>query len=165
MSPGAHFNRVLFPCVRCPPLTFVSRSAVQCSATKRRSSRACIGNPEPEQETIKGTQAQESSAYQRRPTTQHAAQGSKPPIGALYMHLVKIPHTHQTTPPATRAASADQQGTHRGRNRYHTSTHTTKDEAPGQLPGAQKHSLSRIHQRAGGGPGGHKVCLPYHRLR
>ena len=29
-----------------------------------------------------------------------------------------------------------QHGTHRGRNRYHPSAHTTKDEAPGQLPGA-----------------------------
>ena len=28
--------------------------------TKRRSSRACIGNPKPEQETIKGTHAQET---------------------------------------------------------------------------------------------------------
>ena len=58
---------------------------------------------------------------------------------ARHMQLAKIPHTHQTTPPATRAASADQHGTHRGRNRYHPSTYTTKDEAPGQLPGAQKH--------------------------
>ena len=82
---------------------------------------------EPEQETIKGTHAQEMSAYQRRPTTQYAAQGSNPPIGTLHMQQAKIPHTHQTTPPATRAASADQHGTHRGRNRYHT----TKDEAPG----------------------------------
>ena len=49
------------------------------------------------------------------------------------MQLAKIPHTHQTTPPATRAASADQHGTHRGRNRYHPSTHTTKDEAPGRV--------------------------------
>ena len=106
---------------------------------KRRSSWACIGNPNPEQETIKGTHAQETSAYQRRPTTQHTAQGSNPQIGALYMHLAKIPHTHETTPPASRAASTDQHGTHRGRNRYHLSAHKTKDEAPGQLPGAQKH--------------------------
>ena len=106
---------------------------------KRRSSWACIGNLKPEQETIKDTHAQETAAYQRRPTTQRAAQGSNPPIRALYMQLAKIPHTHQTTPRATSAASADQHGTHRGRNRYHPSTHTTKDEAPGQLPGAQKH--------------------------
>ena len=98
-----------------------------------------MGNPKPEQETIKGTHAQETSAYQCRPTTQHAAQGSNPPIRALYMQLAMIPHTHQTTPPATRAASADQHGTHRRRNRYHPSAHTTKDEAPGQLPGAPKH--------------------------
>ena len=37
--------------------------------TKRRSSWACIGNPKPEQETIEGTHAQETPAYQRRPTT------------------------------------------------------------------------------------------------
>ena len=36
----------------------------------------------------------------------------------------------QTTPPATRAASADQHGTHRGRNRYFSSTHTTKEVPP-----------------------------------
>ena len=52
------------------------------------------------------------------------------------MQLAKIPHTHQTTPRATSTTGADQHGTHRGRNRYHLSTHTTKDEAPGQLPGA-----------------------------
>ena len=106
----------------------------QYFVAKRRSSWACIGNLKPKQETIEGTYAQETSAYQRIPTTQYAAQGSNPPIGALYMQLAKIPHTHQTTPPATRAASADQHGTHRGRNRYHPSAYTTKDEAPGQLP-------------------------------
>ena len=106
--------------------------------TKRRSSWACIGNPKPEQETIKGTHAQETSADQRWPTSQHAAQGSKPPSRVLHMQLAKIPHTHQTTLRATSAASADQNGTHRGRNRYHPSAHTTKDDVPGQLPGAQK---------------------------
>ena len=60
---------------------------------KRRSSWACIGNPKPEQETSKGTHAQETSAYQRRPTSQHAAQGSNPPIRALYMQLARY-HTH-----------------------------------------------------------------------
>ena len=34
--------------------------------TKRRSSWACVGNPKLEQEIIKGTHAQETSAYQRR---------------------------------------------------------------------------------------------------
>ena len=65
----------------------------------------------------------------------HTVRGARkqPPNWALHMQLAKIPHTHQTTPPATRAASAEQHGTHRGRNRYHPSTHTTKDEAPGQL--------------------------------
>ena len=51
--------------------------------TKRRSSWASISNPNPEQETIKGTHAQETPAYQRRPTTQYAAQGSNPPIVTL----------------------------------------------------------------------------------
>ena len=53
--------------------------------TKRRSSWACIGNPKPEQETIEGTHAQETPAYQRRPTSLHTAQGSNPPIRALYL--------------------------------------------------------------------------------
>ena len=64
---------------------------------QRDSSWACIGNPKPEQETIKGTHAQGTSAYQRRPTSQRAAQGSKPPIRALYMQLAKIPHTSNHT--------------------------------------------------------------------
>ena len=67
-------------------------------------------------------------------------QGAIFAIHALYMQLAKIPHTHQTTSPATSAASADQLGTHGGRYRYHPSAHTTKDEAPGQLPGAQNTS-------------------------
>ena len=37
--------------------------------TKRRKSWACRGNPNPEQETIKGTHTQETPAYQHRPTT------------------------------------------------------------------------------------------------
>ena len=86
-------------------------ACVSCSCvTKRRNSWAYRGNPNPEQETINGTHTQETPAYQRRLTTQYAAQGSNPPIGALHMQLAKIPHTHQTTPPATRAASADQHG-------------------------------------------------------
>ena len=48
---------------------------------QRDAVAACIGNPKPEQETIKGTHTQETPAYQRRPTTQYAAQGSNPPIG------------------------------------------------------------------------------------
>ena len=62
-------------CLRC--YTFSHKCV-----TKRRSSWACIDNLNPDQETIKGTHAQETSANQRRPTTQHAAQGSNPPIGA-----------------------------------------------------------------------------------
>ena len=116
---------MLFPATSLARCSYVRVSSEGCAVvyvytTKRRSSRACIGNPKPEQESIKGTHAQETPAYQRRPTTLHAAQGSNPPIGALYMQLAKIPHTHLTTPPATRAASADQHGTHRGRNRYQT---------------------------------------------
>ena len=74
--------------------TMISKNAVRSLVTKRRNSWACRGKPNPEQETIKGTHAQETSAYQRRPTTQYAAQGSNPPIGALHMQLAKIPHTH-----------------------------------------------------------------------
>ena len=66
------------------------RGRLWVPVTKRRSSRACIGNPNPEQETIKGTHAQETAAHQRRPATQHAAQGSNPPIGALYLSLIHI---------------------------------------------------------------------------
>ena len=58
--------------------------------TKRRSSWACIGNPKPEQETSKGTHAQETSAYQRRPTTQHAAQGSNPTIRARSKYTISL---------------------------------------------------------------------------
>ena len=104
------------PSRECPQF-IITTSRYRASSrvvTKRRNSWACIGNPNPEQETIKGTHAQDTSAYQRRPTTQHAAQGSNPPVRALYMQLAKIPHTHLTTPPATSAASADQHGTHRG---------------------------------------------------
>ena len=71
--------------------------------TKRRSSWGCIGNPKPEQETIKGTHAQETPAYQRRPTTLHEGQGSNPSTRALYMQIAKIPHTYPTKPPATSA--------------------------------------------------------------
>ena len=67
-------------CLAC----FVFRDACFI-VTKRRSSLACTGNPKPEQETIKGTHAQETSAYQRRPTSQHAAQGSNPPRDACFI--------------------------------------------------------------------------------
>ena len=66
--------------------------------TKRRIGLACIGNPKLEQETREGTHAQETPAYQRRPTTLHEVQGSNPPTRALYMQLAIVPHTHQTTP-------------------------------------------------------------------
>ena len=81
----------------------------QYFVAKRRSSWACIGNLKPKQETIEGTYAQETSAYQRIPTTQYAAQGSNPPIGALYMQLAKITHTHikpHRVPPVQQALSS-----------------------------------------------------------
>ena len=73
------------------------------SVTQTRSCWACIGNPKLEQESIEGTHAQETPAYQRRPTTLHEGQGSNPPIRALHMQLEKIPHTHHATPRATSA--------------------------------------------------------------
>ena len=45
-------------------VTRVLSNLVSC-VTKRRSSWACIGNPNPEQETIKGTHAQETSAVRQ----------------------------------------------------------------------------------------------------
>ena len=82
--------------------------------TKRRSGWTCIGNPKLEQETIEGTHARETPAYQRRPTTLHEVQGSKPPIRALYMQLAMIPRTHHTTPCATIAPGADKPARHPG---------------------------------------------------
>ena len=64
----------------------------------RRSSWACIGSPKLEQETIEGTHAQDSPAYQRRPTTLHEVQGSSPNQGAI--HAV----THTKTAAALPAA-------------------------------------------------------------
>ena len=73
----------------CPgQVNLLQRDAVVTLVTKRRSGWACIGNPNPEQETIKGTHTQETPAYQRRPTTQYAAQGSNPPIGRVYSSMV-----------------------------------------------------------------------------
>ena len=51
---------------------------------KETCSRACIGNPKPEQGTIKGTHAQEMSAYQRRPTTQHVRRKEAAPQSGRY---------------------------------------------------------------------------------
>ena len=63
-----HFpSRLFLPMPCCIPLTAAWLAAV----TKRCSGWACIGNPKPEQETIEGTHAQETPAYQRRPTTLH----------------------------------------------------------------------------------------------
>ena len=47
---------------------------------------------------------------------------SSPPCATrLHTQVLWFVRCH-TTPPATRAASADKHGTHRGRNRYHPST-------------------------------------------
>ena len=64
--------------------------------TKRRSSRACIGNPKPEQETIKGTHAQETSAYQRRPTTQHGLLLGLLRCGGCSLHVCTCLHQSET---------------------------------------------------------------------
>ena len=49
--------------------------------TKRRNSWACIGNPNPEQETIKGTHAQEMTAVPAHtPPQLHTADASPDPI-------------------------------------------------------------------------------------
>ena len=93
-----------------------------------------------EQEIIEGTHAQETPAYQRRPTTLHEVQGRNSPIRTLYMQVAKIPPTHHTTPCAT-IAPADKPARHPhcGRNRNRPSAHTTKRETPEELPRAQKH--------------------------
>ena len=62
--------------------------------------------------TIEGTDEQETPADQCRLTTLHEGQGSNPPIRAPYMQLARIPHTHQTTPRATRAPGADKPARH-----------------------------------------------------
>ena len=65
-----------------------------CSAvglvTKRRSSWACIGNPKPERDTIEGTHAQETPAYQRRPAT-------PPNQGAIHAASEDTTHTSNHT--------------------------------------------------------------------
>ena len=43
----------------------------------------CIGNPKLEQDSIEGTHARETPAYQRRPTTLHEVQGNNPHPVAL----------------------------------------------------------------------------------
>ena len=87
-------NTALVPCSmqsHCAVPAFVTE---RCKVvTKRRNSWACRGNPNPEQETIKGTHTQDTPAYQRRPTTQYAAQGSNPPI-ERYTCSKRRYHTH-----------------------------------------------------------------------
>ena len=59
--------------------------------THRQSETKAIFYVKLEQEAIEGTRARETPARQRRPTTLHEAQGSNPPIRALYMQLAKVP--------------------------------------------------------------------------
>ena len=89
----------------------VSCRCLRCYISERRSSWACIGNPKPEQETIKGTHAQETPAYQRRPTTLHAAQGRKqsPKLGAIHAASEDTTHTHikpHRVPPVQQAQTS-----------------------------------------------------------
>ena len=46
--------------IKCQGSVYRGCANLMAVVTKRRSSRACIGNPKPEQETIKGTHAQET---------------------------------------------------------------------------------------------------------
>ena len=50
----------------CKEIQFRYKTDRMSFVTKRRNSWACRGNPNPEQETIKGTHTQETPAYQRR---------------------------------------------------------------------------------------------------
>ena len=111
-----------------PVLEGCAASAV----TKRRSSWACIVNPKLEQETTEGTEgthARQTPAHQRRPSTLHEVKGSKPPIGALYMQLAKIPPTHHTTPPATSAPGAEGAASARVAMQAAVSLHSVHDGA------------------------------------
>ena len=129
------------------------RSGELC-VTKRRSSWACIGNPKLEQETIEGTHAQETPAYQRRPTTLHEVQGGNPPIRALYMQLAKIPHTHHSTPCATIAPGADKPARHplRAQQAPAQRTHNKKRGA-GATPRRPKARLDTEALARQAGPG------------
>ena len=62
---------------------YLQVSETQC-VTKRRRGWACIGNPKQEQETIEGTHAKETPAYQRRPTTPHESQK------VIYITLTRV---------------------------------------------------------------------------
>ena len=78
-----------------PFRTFPSTLPAACTSLGFHSDRLLqrdavvghVGNPKLEQESIEGTHAQETPAYQRRPTTLYEVQGSNPPIRALYMQL------------------------------------------------------------------------------
>ena len=92
-----------------PPNTCAARGPPL--VTKRRSSRACIGNPKPEQETIKGTHAQETSALlQRDAIVGHAeairTQSRKP--SKAHTHKKRQP-TNAGQPHSTRRKEATPQ--------------------------------------------------------
>ena len=72
----------------CTVVSLLVRSLLY---TVRSSIWACIGNPKLEQETIEGTHAQETPAYQRRPTTLHAVQGSNPTYTILHVYFACLP--------------------------------------------------------------------------
>ena len=100
---------------------WVVRSSV--GVTKRRNSWACIDNPNPEQETIKGTHAQETSAYQRRATTHYAALGSNPPNWDA-THAASEDTTHTSNHTACHQGRKRRPARHQPRAQQAPSQHT-----------------------------------------
>ena len=73
---------------------------VDCNSyevTKRRSSRACMGNPKPEQETIKGTHARETSLPTQANHTAPGARKQPPNKGAIHVASEDTTHTSNQT--------------------------------------------------------------------
>ena len=97
----------------------------------------------PEQETIKGTHAQETSAYQRRPTTQHAAQGSNPPIRALYMLQRDV-----MVVLLQRDAIVGHAEAIRTQSRKPSKAHTHKKHQPGAIHAASEDNTHTSHHTA-----------------
>ena len=62
-SVGLVFISCLITAAACDAAFLAAAALTHWCVTKRRNSWACIGNPNQEQETIKGTQAQETPAY------------------------------------------------------------------------------------------------------
>ena len=144
--------------IKCQGSVYRGCANLMAVVTKRRSSRACIGNPKPEQETIKGTHAQETPTYQRRPTTLHAAQGSNPPIRAPYMQLAKIPHRLPPVPQAqtSTAPTAGATGT--------IPAHTQLKRGAGATPWRPKTRLDTEARAPGQLPGARGLARPEHRV-